>query len=234
MFSAVRRLFGSVDVREEGDLIVISGLPGDRIAREIYRYWATSRIEKFMFVRFTNSRISFYKFYAIEFLYMLNTLAEDRKSNVGRKVYLNLIELLKKNTWVKDIEMSHPPVLDRSKINVFHKTPLPHQVKFFDIYDEMVPRYHFNGYVLALDTGAGKTLTSLMTAEALRSDHIVTLCPTRALYNVWRKAYETEYKKPVDNWVSRDNLPFPKDPPKGIIINYEFLDQVMQDIINRR
>lgn len=224
MFGAIKSLMGDLDVTVENGIVTIEGVRQRNLINDIYRYWNTKRIAENIFVKKSSYSISFYEFYAVEMLYMIRELSEQNVLRLPKSTYNNLIKELTEKTWIKNTTKKFPDILDSSKLSLFFKKPLPHQNTFFQLYNEKTQEYNLKGYVLALDTGAGKTLTSLMTAEQLGVDNIITICPARALYNVWQKAYLTEYRRPQKCWASQDkeSLDIKKDP-KGIILHYESL-----------
>lgn len=216
------RLLGMIDVKEEGANVIISGLPSDDIVADIYRYWRTNKIASHMFSFQGKAKIVLPKFFALEFLYILDEL---RKVNTGRtsaRTLTNLRKALVEHTWLARIDDTKTPAfLNRSKLSLFVRPPLKHQREFLDSYENITPRYDLYGYVVAMGVGTGKTLASLYLAETLEADHIVMLPPSRAVSNVWVPTLQTEYKNPVQPWVASEGKPLPAVAPRYSIFHYE-------------
>jgi len=225
------RLLGMIDVKEEGNNVIITGLPGDDVVADIYRYWRTSKIASNMFSFQGKSKIILPKFFALEFMYMLDEL---RRSNTGRtsaRTLNNIRKELVEKTWLSGITSDNVPrFLNRSRLGLFVKQPLKHQREFLDAYEDITPRYNLNGYVVAMGVGTGKTLASLYLAECLDVDCILMIPPARAVKTVWIPTLKSEYKKPNDVWVASDGTPFPNKPPRYSIFHYESLPYLKECI----
>jgi len=63
MQSFFRKLAGIIQVKEQGNEIVISGVNGLHLVRDITMYWKTSRITN-IFNHASRTEIRFYKFFA--------------------------------------------------------------------------------------------------------------------------------------------------------------------------
>lgn len=223
------RLLGMIDVKEEGNNVIITGLPSDDITADIYRYWRTNKLATHMFSFQGKSKIILPKFFALEFLYMLDEL---RKVNTGRtsaRTLNNIRKELLEHTWLSRIEKSNTPAfLNRSKLSLFVRAPLKHQREFLDAYEDITPRYDLNGYVVAMGVGTGKTLASLYLAECLEADCVVMLPPSRAVSTVWVPTLKTEYKTPNDVWVASEGKPLPAKPPRYSIFHYESFQYLVE------
>lgn len=155
MLGDIKRLLGNISVKESPQNITIEGLPADVIARDISKIWQTSRINKYMFVQLSRSKIVLPKFFLIEFIYALNTIKDDAKSYVSRGTIKRLIELLETETWLAKQE-AHPSILNFDRLKEFNLTPKDHQLNFLRQYDTMVPKMGLMGYILAAVPGSGK------------------------------------------------------------------------------
>lgn len=219
----INRLLGLVDVREEGANVIITGLPADNVTADIFRYWRTNKIAANMFSFQGSNKIILPKFFALEFLYILDEL---RKANTGR-TSLRTINALRKElmekTWLSNIDSSFPDILNPQRLSRFKLKPLKHQMQFLESYNRISPRYGLNGYVVAMGVGTGKTLASLYLAECLDVDCIVMIPPARAVKTVWVPTLQNEYKKPNDVWVASEGKALPVKPPRYSIWHYESL-----------
>lgn len=230
MFDRINYLFGNIKVEETPQTITITGLPANGLSNDIFNYWRSKKIAEYMFSFRTAYKVAFPKFFAIEMLYMLQELRDSNSTSTPRSTFNKIIKELQANTWLKGINEPHPDILDSSKVNLFVKRPLKHQAEFLQQVNKVLPAYDLRGYVMAFDTGTGKTICGLMTLEALKCDHIVVVSPKRAVRRVWEATFQEEYKKPEPVWVSADKTPLPANPPKNMIYHYEDLEKALADL----
>lgn len=227
MSNFLKRVLGIVFAVEEGDKIVLRGVKAQAVGMEIMRHWSTSRIERNMFIDFKSSMISFHRFFAPDVHYILQTLAA--KPDVrNRKALRKAAEELETNTWLKRITEEVKPILDRSRLSLFKKQPLPHQDNFFNIYEERTQKYGLNGYLLSAAAGTGKTYTGCCIAEMLHATAVIMVVPKNAVYKVWQNHLLTEYKRPQDPWIVSDGEPYKRQ--KYIITHFEGLEKAMAAI----
>lgn len=160
MFNFAKAAFGMIEVEEANGKIKITAIRSKDALNDIFSYWRTSRIEASMFTRITPFTIEFYSFFAVEFVYILDQLiARPGRSMVGKKALKHVKEGMLSNTWLKSTQVDHDPILDRSKLSLFSKSPLKHQAQFIELYDNIVPKWQLSGYCLAMGTGTGKAQT---------------------------------------------------------------------------
>lgn len=207
MFSSIKRLIGNITVEEKGDQIVIEGLPGDVINRDFTKVWSTSKLSSFLFTSLKSSSASFNQFFAPDFQYALRRLAYDRKARVNRRACMKILEELNNNTWLKNVEITQPSILDMKKLDVFHFKPLAKQLEFFKHYDQVKQAYRLNGYLLDADPGTGKTWTSVVLSHLLGCDVFIAIVPKNAVHDVWDKSLGSFFKKPVRYWTSLSGKP---------------------------
>lgn len=158
MSNLFKRIAGIVYVQQKGDVIQIGGMAAQNLARDIRDTWGTSKINTHMFTDFGRRSLEFPLFYALEVHYMLQTLLKNRRNWTSRKVILSAIRELEEKTWLANLgeDKEYSQILDRSKLSLFHKTPLDHQTRFFDRYEVGRAQLGLNGYLLAAAPGAGK------------------------------------------------------------------------------
>lgn len=227
--SLIKRLFQIVFAAENETQITIRGIKVNTLANDIMGVWSTSKIEQYMFTKFKSSEISFPKFFAPDFHYMLRAIRDNYKYRRTSKSVINkTLEELEQFTWLKRLSEPVGKILDRSKLNLFKLTPLKHQSEFFDIYEDRVQRYGLTGYILSAAPGSGKTLMGLMLAEMLHSDLIVIVSPKNAVYKVWSRHLNEEYKSPQEHWIVTDGQPY--DRQRVIVTHYEALDKTLHAI----
>lgn len=182
-----------------------------------------------MFTKFRSSEISFPKFFAPDFHYMLKAIRDSyRFRRTSKDVINRALNELEEYTWLKKLTESTGKLLDRSKLSLFKLTPLKHQTEFFDIYEDKVQRYGLTGYLLSAAAGSGKTLTNLMLSEMLGADLVVMVVPKNSVHKVWSRHLNEEYKTPQEHWIVTDGKPYKKE--RFIITHYEALDKALPEI----
>lgn len=221
----LKRVLGIVYAEQDDNEIRLRGIHASTVARDMMKIWATSRIEQHMFKRITSNLISFPLFFAPDVHYILKTLLANKKSWTNINAIRKALHELETNTWLKNLVEEPKKFLDRSKLSVFKKTPLPHQTEFFDVYEDRKVRYGLNGYLLSAAAGSGKTLTNLMLAEMAHAQYVFMVVPKNSVYRVWSKTLNEEYDKPQAHWIAADGKPYKGE--RFIIGHYETLDQMI-------
>lgn len=229
MFASFRRAFGAVKVKETDKEIFVEGIPADVMQRDFHKLFRTSRIANHMFNTFGKNSFSFYKFFALDIVFILDTLLNTNK-NTSKRVIKNIRDELYEHTWLKNTlpNPDAPVILDRSQFQKFKKTPLIHQIEYFDEYEKSVGSYGLNGHLAALAPGSGKTITSLMVAEARHSDYIIVIYPKNAADDPWRKTIESEYKKPEPYWMVADGKPYKGE--RFLLVHYEAMGKLLTQL----
>ena len=120
-----------------------------------------------MFINVGSSSFSFYSFYAIEVQYMLERMISEPKSRAHVRMWVRILEELRKNTWLRGIESNPPMGLDFSKLSQLTNQPFPDQLEYLHVYDNNKPKYNLNGFMLAADAGVGKTYTNIALSVLL-------------------------------------------------------------------
>lgn len=221
-----KRILGIIFAQEDDKNITLRGMKVDPLSKDIMSVWTTSKIEANMFVKFRSSEIVFPKFFAPDFHYMLrNILHNYKRRRTGSGVISRALKELEEFTWLKNIEIDHPSMLDESKLSLFKLSPLPHQQAFFKIYDQLVQKYGLTGYLLSASAGSGKTYACLALAEMLHADLVVMVVPKNSVHKVWSRHLNEEYKKPQAHWIASDGQPYKKE--RFIITHYEALEKTL-------
>lgn len=236
MFGAVMRFVGLVRVSVARNQIILSGLPGDLLAKDITKMWSSGRVTNNLFTKITRSHVSFNRFFLIEVAYIVEQLYEtNQRTYTSKRLLKAALDELVNKTWLKDLskQKDYRPRLDLRNLDKFIKSPLPHQMKFLEIYNEKVSQFHLNGYMLAAGAGLGKTLTQLFLAETLGSDIVIIICPNNALERVWETELATQFKQTPLYWTSVNSGPAPHDAGiKYFVFHYEALDRAL-DLVRR-
>ncbi|SAK58981.1 replicative DNA helicase [Caballeronia arationis] len=158
MFSALQRLIGLIRVEESGDLIKVSGLPGDSVAKTIFEVWGTSKIVDNMFTKVTPSDVVFNRFFAPDVVYAFTRIVNEKKKGHNIRALKKVVEGIYEHTWMKTTIIKHPDILDKSQLSQLKWSPLEHQDGFFAWFNEMVPRFGLRGAMLGAGPGTGKSL----------------------------------------------------------------------------
>lgn len=225
----ISRLLGVVSAKEEGNKIIITGLPANDVVRDIFRLWRTNKISEHMFSFHGMSKIVMPSFFGLEFMYMLEKIKADRSGRSTLRTITAIKRELEANTWLGNINKDFPTFLDLAKLTNFKRNALPHQRAFIEHLNYTMPRYGLRGGVMAMGTGTGKTIGGLMTMETADVDHIYVISPARALQRVWKHTVMTEYKKAYVPWVSGEGMPIPiRNAPRHLIFSYEALEQALE------
>lgn len=222
-----RRLIGSISVYEEKDLVHVVGVYTPPIMEAFYKVWNTSRIENYMFTHLDNSSFTLNKFFVPDLVYSLSSIIEHEVKDVNIRAISKIVELLKMNTWFKVAYEPTKPIFHRENLNRFVFKPLPHQVEFFDACEINMQKLHLHGYLLAAAAGSGKTFLGLATGELIESDVNIFIVPKNSVDLVWKKSFETLYKKPISYWTTSSSED-PKWGCRNYAFHYERIDQAIE------
>jgi hypothetical protein len=229
MFSGLKKFIGYIDVQETPTRIIVDGVPANEIMKDIYNRWGTSKINSNMFILMTRSKMVFGKFFAVDVLYILTELYNDRFSRVNKRILRKLIEELTEKTWLKDIGLSDKHTrLNYSKLNEISFEMLPHQMEFLINYNKVVSSYRLNGMLLAAAPGSGKTLTGLALASCLEVDVCIMIVPKNSLERVWEATLNGNLALEPKYWVSKN---LGEAAPAGLryyAFHYEALDRAIE------
>ncbi|QVD49250.1 hypothetical protein LUCX_180 [Xanthomonas phage vB_XciM_LucasX] len=226
-----KRLLGIIHVEQKNDLIQIGGVATDSLSRDIQNHWGTSKIVANMFAQFGRRLIEFQLFFALEVHYMLQQLLKNRRNWTSKSAIQSAIKQLEDNTWLANLkpDVEHPKVLDRSRLKLFFKTPLPHQLDFFNLYEYGRTALGLKGYLLSAAAGSGKTLMDLMLAEMVHSDFVVIVSPNNAVYRVWHEAIagnsKREYREPQSIWIAGEDKPYKGE--RFLLTHYEGMARLL-------
>ena len=223
--SGIRRFFGAVKVVEGATDITVSGVPADVIRRDISKIWSTEKINSYMFSHISKNAFSFPKFFAPDVHYALSAITKIKRSKTRHRPVKHILKLLEEETWLKVITEEHPNILDKSQMRQMNITLLPHQDNFLDVYNERVPKYDLNGYMLAADPGSGKTINGLAIAICLKASVVVIVSPKNAIRRVWNATIRERFVKPQSVWLIDDGEPYKGE--KFIISHYEALPKAL-------
>lgn len=186
MISNFSRLLGIISVRENDTHIIISGIPGLRFTKDVYNAWKTSKVSNNLFSSVSRSVVKFPKFYAIEVLYILETLMQSRRTFTGRRTLEKVADELVKNTWLHNIGgKDFKGRLDYKMLDDLNVTLFTYQRKFLENYDYTTFQYDLRGMLMDVAAGGGKTITQYALAHTLHADTRVYIAPKNSIIDVW-------------------------------------------------
>lgn len=195
MQSFFRKLAGIIQVKEQGNEIVISGVNGLHLVRDITMYWKTSRITN-IFNHASRTEIRFYKFFAPDFLYILDSVMNYRSRYISVKTAAAIRAGLIEHTWVgkafQPVDPNAPGRLDFSALKRMKFAPKAEQMAYFKSYSERLDRWNLTGDMLHAEPGTGKTFMCTAIGEMLNADRIVIFCEKRAVNTVWVPSMEDD------------------------------------------
>jgi hypothetical protein len=229
MFASLRRLIGLISVRETGDLITISGLPGDTVQQSIYDIWESHKIAANVFTHIGNSEVTFNRFFAVDVAYIFERIVDENRKGHNIRALKRTLEEMYQNTWLKNTLIKHPDIVDMSKLSALNVTMMPHQLNFFRLYNDVKSRYLLKGYILGADPGTGKTLMGIGLSLILHADLVICVVPKNAVKRVWEDTLIKFFKQPQKFWTSLDDEE-PKRDTKYLIVHFAALQKLLDHL----
>ncbi len=158
MFNRLRSKFSLVRIREDNSSLEVEGIDTGALFKDIDRLWETSVVSKYMFKRATRHSFKIGKFFALDLLYVLQTLLKTPNTSSSKRHLRKVIELMLLNTWVGDVQRNRvPSITDLSKTkDIFPFAAKPYQDDYIEHYGLTVPNYRLKGYLLDAGAGTGK------------------------------------------------------------------------------
>ena len=211
-------LYG-VTVKEQGNKINITGIPQTTFMKDIKNQWGTTKLKNMFQLQFHFGRgqlMSFHKFFLPDFLYVINQLP-------NRRTYQLVTELIYENTYLKKL---NEPIQENINLttmqNELQFELKDYQLEFIKKYDQIKQRYSLKGYLLAFDTGVGKTVTAIALMTALNKEKIIVLTPNNVVY---------EFAGEINKFCKTPQKIWTKEKPisnaKWFIINYESMPKLL-------
>lgn len=234
MESFFRRLVGAISAKETGTEIIISGIDARSIERDITKHWKTSRITANLFTSVSRSELRIPKFFAPDFLYILESLKNYRSRYMSIKALAAIRAALYESTFLgkatAKVEKGEPGRLDFTKLDRLHFTPKDYQMEYFKDYTHRLDKWDLRGDLINASAGTGKTYLSMAIAEMLDSELIVVFCEKRAVELVWEDSVEEMYKEKQTVWTTFDKVPYKGE--RILVVHYaalvHFLDLVRE------
>ena len=223
----LNRIIGNVKVVEKDGVILVDGINPDAIQRGIRSIWNTSKIANNLFIHIDRTSFSFPSFFAIEIVFILTKMTEVNSRQVNVRQLSKILEEIKTKTWLsKTTAETTSNILNFHKLDDMVFEPLPFQLNFLKSYNELVPKYGLNGFILNGAPGSGKTFTGLALAQCLEADRIVIVCPANAVERVWKDSLSSLYKRNAPSyWIAKFGQPYSGE--KVLVVHYEALSKVL-------
>jgi superfamily II DNA or RNA helicase len=226
LIGGVRSLLDHIKVEDVGSSYYVSGIQTRTFIKQIEKYYGTTRITKWILDDVTRYSFKIRKFFIPDLYYLIDNLGYVKYYHTpSRTIKLLKDELLEK-TWLNDTLGEKPDILDFKVGKLFVKTPMPKQIEFFQAYNDIVPRYGLNGFMLAGTPGSGKTFMGLYLSEALKTDVTLIICPKNAVYSVWAESIKEDYHTPKSYWIADSAEPYAGQ--RYLIVHYEALSKVIE------
>ena len=211
-------LYG-VTVKEQGNKINITGIPQTTFMKDIKNQWGTTKLKNMFQLQFHFGRgqlMSFHKFFLPDFLYVINQLP-------NRRAYQLVTELIYENTYLKKLNEPIQENINLTTIqNELQLELKEYQLEFVKNYDRLKQRYSLKGYLLAFDTGVGKTVTAIALMNDLNKEKIIVLTPNNVVY---------EFAGEINKFCKTPQKIWTKEKPisnaKWFIINYESMPKLL-------
>ena len=227
MFASLKQRLGIVSVSTTPTYIVVQGIDTMKLFKDIYAVWGSTVIQKNMFSIARGSEVRMRHFFGLDFLYICQTLYNAPATRLPRRVLAKIIEELKNETWLGQIDRDTKSITDLSVIEKQVPFPLkPFQREFIKHYGIMVPAYRLKGYLLDAGPGTGKTVTGLLLGAALHADKVIILTPKNAINRVWEDTIKDLMLEKKPYWISTGNE-MPKLEDHYYICHYESLEIIL-------
>lgn len=230
MFGNLRSKFGMVRVATTPKYVSVEGVKSHQWLREMQRIWGTKALANNMFSMIRTGELKFLHFFALDFLYMCETLRADTQSRIPKRLLIKVIEELKANTWLGDIDKAVDSITDMHVVDHIVPFPLkPFQKEFAKHFGVMVPTYRLKGYMLDAGPGTGKTITDLVVGEALHASKVVIISPKNAVKRVWEDTIKDILIRKRTFWSSAEDEVLHSDA-HYYIVHYESLGKLVDYI----
>ena len=228
MYANFSRLLGIISVKENDTHIIVTGVPGLRLSKDIYNAWKTSKISANLFTSVSRSSVKFPKFYAIEMLYIIEHLMQSRRTFVGRRTLSKIADELVKSTWLHNIGgEDFKGRLDYKQLDDLNVTLFTYQRKFIETYDWVTYKYNLLGMLMDVAAGGGKTITNYALGHCLKADTRIYVVPKNSVFDVWVKTIKTLFKTPQEYWHSLSGVE-PETGIKHYIVHFDFLEKFLE------
>lgn len=226
MIGFVTRAVFGLEIVERHGIVRISGIHVRSFLEDINKTFSTTRITVNMLNKATRTYVEFHSFFLIDIEYIIRRLSEEKSTRLGKRGYIKMRETLIENTWLAELDKTHPSIFNKKKLNEIKFELLKHQAEFIDYYDRVIPKYNLRGILMAATPGSGKTISAIAVSCAFEAKNVIIISPKNAVFRVWEKTLleDMNVKQTVWVQVSGKPMPSPKDC-RWFIFHYESLDK---------
>lgn len=230
IFGSLSRMLGIVSVRQRDDVTIIEGVNVGKFLSDVEKFTNTTRVVKHMFANTRSvSALEFYSFFLMDVEYLVRNLANEKKTMLGKRTYVKILEELREKTWLGNINRNLPGILNMEHAKEIVFSLKQHQVDSLEYYSKIIPRYGLRGLMLAAAPGAGKTVMSGTMALCYEAENVIIVAPKFTVYDAWENMVKNQIKTEQTYWVAASGKPLP-DPDKNrwYIFHYERLDEAIE------
>lgn len=207
----------SIEIR--GRIIKIGPLNFNKLRARILKkldvniMGALAKVERHSkFLIFRSDYLYFDTFFALEFYIIFYQLG-----------YRDFANLIKEQTWVKELFNATPLSMDYSAIEKAGIKLYDYQKSTLEKYAIDVPKLYLRGNLLNLQMGLGKTITSIAIQLARKKERVVVIVP-KSLIEQWYETL-TQYNQKVCKYN-------PDSDCKWLLINYERISQIPESFLS--
>lgn len=236
MFASLRNKLGLVQVTTTPKFIRVEGINTRLLLADIYTVWNSGVIQKYMFKYVKPNEIILNHFFGLDFLYICQSLYDNKATRSSRRSLKRVIDALKENTWLGQVDRQAESITDVKKTE--HQVPFPlkdYQGGFVEHFGKMVPAYKLKGYMLDAGAGSGKTVTDLLVGISMiqRPDAVIVISPKNAVERVWEATIRDVMIEKKPYWHSLMSRQ-PGDKDYYYVAHYESLPTILNYIKTRR
>ncbi len=235
LLDTAKRLIGLVQIEQivrpdNYPLIKVIGIRGDFLAKDIGRYYKTSKVPNTIFDKITRNSVTLPAFFALEFAkYLTDVLTTKHYTYVPRRTAKQILEGLESTTWIsKTLETEIPRRLNYNRLDRFVYQPLPYQRTWLDKFEKVGYQFSLNGAILDAAAGSGKTMSSLYLAECSEADVVIIISPKNALRRVWVETIQNHIKTQPSWWCSDAGVA--PNGQKYLIYHFEALESALAEV----
>lgn len=236
MLARINRLLNRIELKvQSNNTVFVSGIDAYTFVEDVSKVWRTSKFMKHMFRSFSSSGFSIHNFYLPDFVYMCRKITEEKGTRSNKRMLHLLIDKIMTETWMQSTLEKAPELLDFSRLKNLKVTPLPHQMEFFQIFNENVSRYRLQGYLLAAGAGGGKTISALTIQELLNADAFIAMCPKNTMRSAWEADAHKALKDPAVAsafWSDEDHFGDWVKSEKFYFLHYEAMG-LLREIVRK-
>lgn len=226
-FDFILNAFPNIRVTEDRGIVTVGGFWAKNLNTAVHKEWGSLRVNNSIFIELSMRKIVFHSFFAVEILYILNTLKQSKQRQVNDDVLNDLINTIYNETWLRKASESEPLTYNLKELKRLNTTLLPSQLDFIDNYAIKVPKLNLKGMLLHGKPGTGKTIAGFGFSLAFEFDLTIFIVPKNSVKEVWQATIETRFKKVPKYWVSTNPKP-PTGKEEYIICHYESLGRVLK------